>query len=214
MQTVVLPTAYLPSLAYFRCIVQNQSVIIDIHEHYIKQSCRNRCYIYSANGALPLIIPVHKTAGNHTPVKDIEISYLQRWQSNHWRAIESAYQSSPFFLYYKDALKPFYQKQYPYLADFNRELLMVLGGLLRTGFQPGFSGEYFVPDERSLDLRNEISLSDPHAAGFQLYHQVFQHKYGFISNLSILDLLFNLGPASHEYVQRQNFSVYPANGVP
>ncbi len=205
METVVLPTAYLPSLAYFVCLVRNQSAIIDIHEHYIKQSCRNRCYIYSANGALPLIIPVHKTTGNHTPVRDIKICYLQRWQSNHWRAIESAYQSSPYFLYYEDELKFFYQKHYIYLADFNRELLQLLSGWVKMGVQPGYSVEYCVADAKSVDLRNDISLSDPYFSRFEFYHQVFQHKYGFIPNLSILDVLFNLGPESGEYTERQDF---------
>jgi hypothetical protein len=205
MQTIVLPTAYLPSLAYIICIVRNQSVIIDMHEHYMKQSCRNRCYIYSANGALPLIIPVHKSAGNHTPVRDIEISYLQRWQTNHWRAIESAYQSSPFFLYYKDDLRPFYQRNDLHLASFNRDLLALAGKLLTIDLQPCFSEEYTVPDGCHTDLRNERSFSSPHATSFQPYPQVFQHKYGFISNLSILDLLFNLGPESKGYIERQIF---------
>lgn len=206
MQTIILPTAYLPSLAYYVCLVQNTSVIIDLHEHYIKQSCRNRCYIYSANGALPLVIPVHKTTGNHTLVRDIEICYLQRWQSNHWRAIESAYQSSPYFLYYKDELRYFYQRHYAYLADFNRELLELLVGLVKATVEPGYSGEYCIVTDQSRDLRNKISVSDPYCIGFQFYHQVFQHKYGFIPNLSILDVLFNLGPAMNEYTERQNFS--------
>ena len=109
MVTIVVPAAYLPSVAYVISILQSQSAIIDIHEHYIKQTCRNRCYIYSANGSLPLVIPVIKPGGNHTPVKDIKICHLQRWQLNHWRAIESAYQSSPYFLFFKDELKLFYQ---------------------------------------------------------------------------------------------------------
>ena len=205
MQTIVLPTAYLPSLAYYVCLVRNRSVIIDIHEHYIKQTCRNRCYIYSANGALPLVIPVHKSTGNHTSVKDIQICYLQRWQSNHWRAIESAYQSSPYFLYYKDELRYFYQTHYTFLADFNRELLALLAGFLKTGVQPGYSMEYCIADASDRDLRNEPDFSDPYSYRFQPYHQVFQHRSGFIPNLSILDVLFNLGPESGEYAERQDF---------
>lgn len=204
MPTIVLPTAYLPSVAYIVSLVQNTSAVIDIHEHYIKQSCRNRCYVASTNGVLPLIVPVHKTAGNHTPVRDIEVSYLQRWQSNHWRAIESAYSSSPYYLYYKDELRPFYQRIYTDLAGMNREILICLGKLLGISIRLCFSEEYIVPDSTGADLRRNKNLFTPGAVHLEPYQQVFLQKFGFIPNLSILDLLFNLGPESKNYLDRQS----------
>jgi len=209
METIVVPAAYLPSVAYCISILQSQSAIIDIHEHYIKQTCRNRCYIYSANGSLALVIPVNKPGGNHTPVKDIRICHLQRWQLNHWRAIESAYQSSPYFLFFKDELKLFYQKRYTHLLDFNLDLLGYIARAIKTDLHIILSKEFIVPGTLRVDLRNELSFSCPSAARFPSYHQVFQHKLGFIANLSILDLLFNLGPESKEYLDKQVLR-YPA----
>lgn len=203
MVTIVVPAAYLPSVTYCIYILQSHSAIIDIHEHYSKQTCRNRCYIYSANGLLPMVIPVFKPGGNHTPVKDIKICYLQRWQSNHWRAIESAYQSSPYFLFCKDDLKLFYQRRYTYLLDFNMDLLAYISKAIKADLPLVLSKEYIARGTLSTDLRDELSFSCPSAALLPSYHQVFQHKFGFISNLSILDLLFNLGPESKEYLDKQ-----------
>ena len=104
MSETILSTAYLPPIEYFAMILQSGAWKIENHEHYIKQSYRNRCNIITANGLLNLSIPVNKTDGNHTFIHDIRISYLSNWQSNHWRAIESAYNKSPFFLYYRDDL--------------------------------------------------------------------------------------------------------------
>ncbi len=204
MEPIVIPTAYLPAIAYFLMIIQSNAAIIDIHEHYIKQTCRNRCSIYTANGAIPLIIPVVKVFGNHTPVKDIEIAHSQRWQSNHWQAIESAYQSSPYFLYYKDDLQAFYQKKYTHLIEFNMELLLFIHEL--TGLKTHFvlSESYLSPGSSGKDLRNELSLNLANAFPTEFYPQVFQHKFGFISNLSIIDLLFNLGPETRAYLERQS----------
>ncbi len=204
MGSIVVPIAYLPSIAYFIHAVRSDRVIIDIHEHYIKQTCRNRTWIGSAGGALALIIPVVKIFGNHTPVKDAGIDNTQRWQINHWRAIESAYRSSPWFLFYQDDFQILYQKTHTLLADFNLDLLRLICKLagLRTHFI--LSDRYIDSGSFGRDLRCDLSSDLAGGKPTEPYHQVFQQKFGFIPNLSIIDLLFNIGPETGTYLERQS----------
>ncbi|MBP6977743.1 MAG: WbqC family protein [Bacteroidales bacterium] len=206
MEPLVVPIAYLPSIAYFVNVIRSDEVIIDIHEHYIKQTCRNRTYIGSASGALPLVIPVKKVFGNHTPVSVIEIDNAQRWQRNHWRALESAYQSSPYFLYYMDDFHALYKKLYSLLIEFNMDLMRLLCRL--TGLDTYFtlSDQYIPPGSYRRDIRNERFSDLTGVAMTEPYQQVFQHKHGFTANLSVIDLLFNLGPECRSYLNRQTLS--------
>jgi hypothetical protein len=194
----VLSTAYLPPIEYFSFLNKNKSVQIDFFENYIKQTYRNRCCIYAANGKLTLSIPVKKVDGNHTRVKDIEIDHNQPWQKLHWRAIESSYNSSPFFLYYRDELEPFYQKQYKFLIDINRELLALLCTLIGIKTEINYSKEYIEPTSAIIDMRNAFSPKKPGSLVHKDYKQVFDDKNGFIPDLSIIDLLFNEGKFSRE----------------
>jgi hypothetical protein len=107
--SILLATAYLPPVQYFMAIVNADDVYIEKHETYHKQTFRNRCEIYTANGKLPLTIPVIKVNGNHTRIDEITISDQYKWQILHWRAIKIAYSNSPFFLYYKDDLSVFFK---------------------------------------------------------------------------------------------------------
>jgi len=201
---IVFPTSYFPPIEYFYQLYKYPIGTIDIFENYIKQSYRNRCIIFSANGKLPLSIPVIKTTGNHTKVKDIKIDYQQSWQRMHSRSIESAYNSSPFYLYYKDHLEHFFEKKHKFLIDLNFEILQVLFKLTKIHCEVKFSENYFEPDDKIIDFRKNITpkIKQENSAVFPEYTQVFSDKHGFISNLSILDLLFNEGKFTADYIKK------------
>jgi hypothetical protein len=199
---ILISTAYLAPVEYFARIIHTDDVYIEKEEHYIKQTYRNRCLICTANGIQPLIIPVIKVNGNRTKIKDMEISCAEKWQLNHWRAITSAYSNSPYFLYYKDELEPFFFNKYKYLLDFNTKLLTTVMEILDFDFEMHFTKSYSGNAENGItDLRNEISPKRKTLIQFYPYTQVFSAKFGFLPNLSIVDLIFNLGPESMKYLQ-------------
>jgi hypothetical protein len=201
---IIFATAYLPPVEYISYLNKNKRVFIDVFENYIKQTYRNRCYIMAANGKLCLSIPVIKTFGNHTKVKDIEIDYSQPWQRLHWRSIESAYNTSPFFLYYRDSIEPFYEKKFHFLIDLNTEILAVLLKLCGISSEIQFTESYIENVDNTADLRNNISpkFKIQTIQHFPKYNQVFSDKHGFSANLSIIDLLFNEGKYCKEYLMK------------
>jgi hypothetical protein len=196
--TVLLSTAYLPPIAYVAACAGPEVVRIEAHETYRKQTCRNHCTILSPNGPLVLTIPIHKPYGNHTRTKDILIAYSLPWQRNHWRAIEAAYNRSPFFLYYRDYFEPFYFQTTEKLIDFNMSALKVILRLLHLQPEVETTISYEKDLSDDSDLRMALS-STRYRPGMPAYTQVFSGKFGFMSNLSVIDLLFNLGPEAGAY---------------
>jgi hypothetical protein len=197
---IIFSTAYLPPVSYFSQFTKYRCIYIDSYENYIKQTYRNRCIICTANGKLSLSIPVIKTTGNHTKLKDIEIDYSQTWQKIHWRAIESAYSNSPFFLYYRDDFESFYKLKTKYLLDLNQAILSVLCNRLGIQCEINLSEKYFEPSAQIVDLRNSFSPKDPNDLSPLEYRQVFAEKHGFMQDLSIIDLLFNEGKYASDYL--------------
>ena len=158
----------------------------------------------SANGILPLSIPVIKISGNHTRVRDIEIDHSHKWQRVHWRAITSAYSHSPFFLYYKDELEIFYEEKTDNLLEFNTQLTIVIMRLVGINTPLEFSDSYMEKDPGGcFDMRDRIhpKKEDPEGK-YTEYIQVFHNKFPFSPNLSIIDLLFNEGPQAKDYLLR------------
>ncbi|NTW32235.1 MAG: WbqC family protein [Bacteroidetes bacterium] len=200
---MVFSTAYLPPIEYFKELAKYRSIYIDKYENYIKQTYRNRCNIYTANGKLSLSVPVIKTTGNHTKIKDIEIDNNQAWQHIHWLSIESAYNSSPFFLYYRDYFEPFYNKKFKYLIDLNTELLYLLLKLCDISCEIKFSESYIETSEILKDYKSIISPKNKKSLVpiFPEYTQVFDDKHGFMQNLSIVDLLFCEGTGCRTYLE-------------
>ena len=198
----LLPTAYLAPVKYYAILLQAKNCSIEHHEHFIKQSIRNRCEIYGANGELRLTIPKERKGSSKTIISEIKISYKDDWQKLHWNAIKSAYNSSPFFEYYSNELEVFYQEKESTLIIFNNKLQEVILDLLQEENNSTPTVEY-LHSGNFTDLRNyDFTLEDP-----EKYNQVFMEKHGFIPNLSILDLLFNLGPETSDYLHNLDFSI-------
>ena len=144
-----------------------------------------------------MIIPVTKPGGAKAKTKDIEIFYDNPWQRMHWRSIDMAYSNSPFFLYYKDELEKFYRKKFRFLLDYNMEILNTIFMLLGETRYISLTEDFIHSPEGILDLRNAFSPKNNDLEGnYKPYHQVFEEKHGFIADLSIIDLLFNEGPAA------------------
>ena len=203
----LLYTAYLAPIQYYSKLFQYDSICIEHYEHFPKQTFRNRCLIYGANGVLTLSIPLKKYK-EKTITKDIKIAYDYPWQKNHWRSLQSAYRCSPYFEFYEHELFPFFNKNYTYLIDFNEALQTMILNLLNINVKIKSTENYLKQSPECDDLRVSISpkKNEPGERYIcKTYIQVFESKYGFIPNLSIVDLLFNQGPLSIDYIRPHGF---------
>ena len=201
-QTAYLSTSYLAPVEYYSKMVAYNKVVIEQHDHYIKQTYRNRCHIAGPEGVLNLSIPIIRPDTLKCKTKDIRISDHGNWRHLHWNALESAYNSTPFFEYYKDDFQPFYEKKYAFIADFNRELLLLICKLIDISPEIEYTAEYktgFTAAEKDfrelIHPKKDFRVEDPEFTPIP-YYQVFEERHGFLPNLSIVDLLFNMGPES------------------
>lgn len=198
---VILSSAYMPPISFFTAMSNSGEVLIEQHDFYRKQTYRNRCVIASAQGVLNLTVPVENGNRPGQLMKDVRISEHGNWRHLHWNALESAYMNSPFFMYYQDDLRPFFERRWDYLIDFNTKITQVLidlchvkAAITRTQV---YNKEY---PGNVQDLRALIDPASQPSAGTRPYWQVFSRKNGFQPNLSILDLLFNMGPETPLYL--------------
>lgn len=197
--SILLSTASFPPVQYFSKFILFENIYIEQFEHFAKQTYRNRYEIMAANGVISLVIPVVKGRGRKVKIRDLHISYDADWQRNHWRTIFSAYNSSPFFEYYKDDIRPFFEKHHKFLFDFNLEIIETLCELLEIEPNIVLTENFEQVPENTLNFREDITpkkhLAKPDGNFIpQQYTQVFHEKTGFAPNLSVLDLLFNEGP--------------------
>lgn len=207
---VLLSSAYLAPLQYYTKLINYQQVHIEYCESYLKQSYRNRTVILTANGSLHLTLPIVDGPRAKGPIRDLKLSYDQLWQQTHWRGISSAYNNSPFFEYYADDLAPFFhEKKWKYLIDFNFEIQNTVLKAINLNLAMKYTVEYYqqgeVP-ETTDDFRYTIhpkpQKQDPDRHFFPTpYTQVFHEKWGFVPNLSILDLLFSEGPETINHLR-------------
>lgn len=198
----LLSSAYLPPIEYCAFLLQDE-VWLEQCENFQKQSFRTRSVILTSNGPLTLSVPVVHSSVKE-PISQTRIEYVTPWQRTHWRAIESAYGGSPYFLYYQDALRPFYEQHFDYLFDFNLQLLQTILRLLKIRTSIHLTEDF--AEIQPNDLRTTIhprkkSEPDYPLAYRKPYYQVFSEKFGFTPNLSIIDLLFNIGPESTNYLK-------------
>jgi hypothetical protein len=187
-------TAYWAPVSYYQWAAQSDCVQIEQHERYQKQSYRNRCTILSANGPLSLVVPVLRP--HNCGIRDIRIDYSKPWRQIHWRAIEAAYRSAAFFEEYSADIRKVYQKEVPFLFDLNIQLWTLSQELLGVSFPWSVTDAFIPPSAHVNDYRFVIHPKEkrkPEGLALQSYFQVFGNKFGFVPDLSILDLIFNKG---------------------
>lgn len=200
--TILIELHYLPSIPYFSSIHRANKIVVEKHEHFVKQSFRNRCHILTSHGVERLVVPLTSKHGK-VLITDIRIDYSQKWLNNHWRTIESAYRNAPFFEHYADHVQKVLQKGHVFLYDLNMELLTICLKWLKSDISIEESITYEkIPAEGIIDMRNVILAKKPerHADYYQpiAYPQVFGNK--FAEGLSLIDLVFCEGPASRTVV--------------
>ena len=200
MACVWLTTAYLAPVEYYAHLMAAGEAWVEVHDHYMKQTYRNRCIIAGPNGRIDLTVPTVKPDTLKCATKDIRISDHGNWRHMHLYALESAYGHTPYYEFYRDDFVPFYERKWDYLVDFNEALQEMICGLIGLEVKVSRTEEY-LPEVEGLDLREVIHPKRDYAcldASFQVvpYYQVFQERLGFLPNLSVVDLLFNLGPES------------------
>ena len=214
MSTALLQTTYFGPIQWYQKLYRYDHCLIEQYDSYQKQTYRNRCIIATANGLQALTVPVeHETLNikhETLKVKDLRISDHNNWRRIHWNALQSAYSESPFFDYYADDIHPFFEKKYEFLIDFNEAIRQKVCELLDIHPNVSYTSDFRLQtsDIRLqtsdiTDFREVIHAKHPLAdADFQpqRYWQVFEGKHGFQANLSILDLLFNMGPESIFYL--------------
>ena len=199
---ILLSSAYLAPVQYYTKLLHSHGDVayVEAFENYAKQTYRNRCIIADANGPLALTIPTEKTGEGKCLMRDIRISNHGNWRHQHWNALEAAYRHTPFFQYYEDDFHPFYEKEIPFLYDFNMQLTQLVCSLIGLDVAMKPTDEYVHKTDGMADFRHIITpkTSWEEDASFhpEPYYQVFKEKHGFIPNLSIADLLFNMGPES------------------
>jgi len=199
MTAALLSLHYLPNITWFKSYVQYGNIWLERHENFVKSTGRNRTEIAAANGRQTLTIPLAGGRDHHRKYTDTKIAYITNWQANHWHSIRSAYGSAPYFEFYAHVFQKFYEKEYPYLFDFNLELLNATISVLKLkkGFE--LTATYEKTPVDIADMRSRRSVT-PEDALLPRYLQVFEARHGFITNLSILDLIFNIGPQSGQYL--------------
>ena len=211
MSTALLQTTYFGPIQWYQKLYRYNHCMIEQYDSFQKQTYRNRCVIATANGVQALTVPVeHETLNmkhETLKIKDIRISDHNQWRRVHWNALQSAYSESPFFEYYTDDLHPFFEQKYDYLIDFNEAIRQKVCELIDIHPNVEYTSTYTSSIQHQTsditDFRDVINAKHPLPdADFtpKAYWQVFQHKHGFLPNLSILDLLFNMGPESIFYL--------------
>ncbi|WP_298248153.1 WbqC family protein [uncultured Christiangramia sp.] len=209
MDPVLLHPSYFGPVSQWVAFTKAEAVVFESEDNYQKQTYRNRMYIYDANGKLTLNIPIKHSAALGLPKKarqkyrDIQIENAFPWQLQHWRAFKASYQTSPFFEFYEDELRPLYENNFKYLLDFNYRCMEFVADSLQADWTFDQTLEYELRPEGMLDLRNLVNAKSDSGFENERYHQVFEEKQGFLKNLCILDLIFNEGPASLAYLQEQ-----------
>ena len=207
MNLLIHPT-YFPSISHYVAMAQSEKIVFEMEDNFQKQTNRNRTYIYSPNGIQLLNIPVKHSKQIHQKTKDVKIETDFDWQKQHFKSLEAAYRSSPFFEFFEDDIRPLFEKKQTYLMDLNLETLAIVSKCLRMKLEYGTTTEYFheVDSNVIMDLRRLANGKKDHSQ-FEPYTQVFEEKQGFLNNLSVLDVLFNEGKYALDYLKNQKLII-------
>lgn len=203
---MIFPALYNGPINYYARLTRQQELLLEQYDSYSKQTYRNRCIILGPNGVITLSIPVKRRKGVKNAVRDIRIDYESNWNRIHWRSLVASYASSPYFEYLADEIRPIYERSFTFLIDLNRILIEHMLGFMGLKI-PVHLTEAFEPIVSETDPRHFIhpktdqAVADPGFVPFA-YHQVFSDRLGFQPNLSILDLIFNMGPEALSYLRR------------
>ena len=203
MVTALIEAHYLPCIAYFAALHQASEIVLEKHEHYVKQSYRNRCHIVSASGKETLIVPLTSKHGK-VSISEVRIDYSQKWLTNHWRTIRSAYGRAPFFEHYADELERQFNRQPIFLYDLTHDLLSMCLKWLKWDMVIKESEKFEkTPSASVFDLRSTLNAKDQtNLSQFYLpvtYHQVFGNT--FVGNVSVIDLIFCTGPEASRIIR-------------
>jgi len=198
--TGLFSMTYLGPIAWYARLLSCDAIFLEACESWQKQSYRNRCYIDSPNGALMLNIPVQHTGGKQHS-GDVKVSLRENWPARHWQAIKTTYNSSPFFEVLGPELEPYYHKPINNLWDWNLQLLKLMLNWLQVELTIKTTKHWEVQPGGKQDFRESFHPKHP-TLNFPSYPQVFDTKFGFRSNLSIIDLMFNEGPAAYDYLKQ------------
>ena len=209
MNILIHPT-YFPSISHYVAMSQSDKIVFEMDDNFQKQTNRNRTYIYSPNGIQLLNIPVKHSKYVHQKTKDVKIENDFDWQKQHFKSLEAAYRSSPFFEYFEDDILPIFEKKHTFLMDLNFETMSIVSKFLRMNFDYETTTEYFqeVNSNAVLDYRM-LADGKKDTSQFEIYPQVFQEKEGFLTNLCVLDLLFNEGKFALDYLKNQTLNPIP-----
>ncbi len=200
MKKSIFTSLYFAPIDYYKALLSCDEVLVEQYSNYERKTFQNRCEILSANGKIALSVPTEKTTNHKTPFKDIRIAYHTPWQKQHLKALESAYQNSPFYEYYIDDFLPFYEKEIAFLIDFNMGLHQKLLDVIDEVCPISLTDSFYQNDDVE-DMRFSFSPKKNDEGVIKKYTQVFSEKMDFVPNLSIIDLLFNLGPETELYLK-------------
>lgn len=199
---IIIHPSYFPSISHFVAIANADTVTLEMEDNFQKQTNRNRMYIYSPNGIQLLNIPVKHSDNAHQKIQDVKLETAFDWQKQHFKSLEAAYRTSPFFEYFEDDLRPIFTKKHTFLMDLNLQTMELVSKCLGMNFTSEKTTEYFHEVNDKTDYRDLIN-GKKDTTQLDSYTQVFGDKHGFINNLSILDLLFNEGRYAKDYLKNQ-----------
>lgn len=205
MKHILIHPTYFPSVAHFAAIIKADTVTFEVCDNFQKQTYRNRCYIYGANGKLLLNVPVVHSQKNRQMYKDVSIADTENWQSHHWKSLQSTYKMSPFFEFYDYEIEPLFTQKFNSILDFNLQCFKIICNCLELDIDIKTTSIFEKEPTNISDYRSLVNAKKEPQYNFTPYTQVFTQKHGWIENLSILDLLFNEGPNTINYLQTQQF---------
>ncbi|MBC6997905.1 WbqC family protein [Cytophaga sp. FL35] len=202
MKTLLHP-AYLPNIQTFAKII-SEEICWEVEDNFQKQTFRNRCYIGTDQGKHMLSIPIKHVGGSQgrQKFKDVVLDYSGMWSRQHWRTLQTAYRTSPFFEFYEDELAPIFEKQHKFLLDLNLFAIETICDCLQVEMPENKTEEFILHPEKLNDQRVLVNAKKKTVVDFPVYNQVFGDRHGFLPNLSIVDLLFNEGTSALSYLKQ------------